>query len=68
MWLDESCAIVNKPLHESRPWDHGVVVLAIRRNQEFLPGLPQRTDTIEINDVLTLYGEEHAIKRLLHVS
>jgi K+/H+ antiporter YhaU regulatory subunit KhtT len=62
---DGSCSLVNKALRESRPWDHGVAVLAIRRNEEVLPGLPCATDIIQPNDIVTLYGEEHAIKRLL---
>lgn len=62
---DGTCSLINKSLGESRPWDHGVAVLAIRRNEEILPGLPKASDIIHANDVVTLYGEEHAIKRLL---
>lgn len=64
--VEDTCVIAGKSLRESRPWDHGVVVLAIRRNDEVLPGLPCPSDVIQLNDVVTLYGEEHAVKRLLH--
>ena len=62
---DSSCSLVNKSLRESRPWDHGVAVLAIRRNEEILTGLPSASDIVQPNDVVTLHGVEHAIKRLL---
>lgn len=63
--IETDCPIVNKSLQDSRPWDHGVIVLAIRRNDEFLPGIPNRTAFLYAGDVVTLYGEEHAISRLL---
>jgi TrkA-C domain len=64
--VEDWCPIANKALHDSRPKDYGVVVLAIRRNNEFLPGLPQPNDVILVGDVVTLYGEEHSIQRLFH--
>jgi len=63
--VEDSCPIANKSLGESRPWDHGVVILAIRRNDDFLPGIPNRAEFIYPNDVVTLYGEEHAITKLM---
>jgi len=63
--VEDSCPIANKSLVESRPWDHGVVILAIRRNDDFLLGIPNRAEFIYPNDVVTLYGEEHAITKLM---
>ena len=39
--------------------------LAIRRNEDFLPGISNRAEFIYPNDVVTLYGEEHAITKLM---
>jgi hypothetical protein len=57
--------IVNKTLRESRPWDHGVIVLAIKRNGETIAGLPGPTETLLTGDLLTVYGEEHRVKAML---
>lgn len=56
--------LVGKSLSESRPWDHGVVILAIKRNEQSLPGIPSRTDVIQVGDVLTAYGREQDLKRM----
>jgi hypothetical protein len=57
--------LVGKMLRESRPWDVGVVVLAIRREDNLLPGIPGPCDTIHAGDVLVLYGQEKDAKRLM---
>jgi hypothetical protein len=57
--------IVNKTLRESRPWDHGVIVLAIKRHGETIAGLPGPTETLLKGDLLTVYGEEHRVKAML---
>ena len=64
--VEADCAIAGQSLRDSRPWDHGVAVLAIRRNDEVMPGLPSASNIVHCGDVLTLYGEEHAIQRLLY--
>lgn len=56
---------VNKTLRESRPWDHGVVILAIKRDGTTIPGLPGPTETLRVGDLLTVYGEEHKVKAVL---
>lgn len=63
--LEPNSHLVGRSLKESRPWDHGVVVLAIRRGEQLLPGIPGPNDVLEPGDVLVLYGEEHSIKRLM---
>lgn len=57
--------LVGKMLRESRPWDTGVIVLAIRRDDVLLPGIPGPSDTIRAADVLVLYGQEKDTKRLM---
>jgi hypothetical protein len=57
--------VVNKTLRESRPWDHGVVILAIKRDGHTIPGLPGPTETLRVGDLLTVYGEEHKVKAVL---
>lgn len=63
--IEESNPLVGKMLRESRPWDVGVIVLAIRRGDNLLPGIPGPTDTIQAGDVLVLYGQENDAKRLM---
>ena len=57
--------VVNKTLRESRPWDHGVVILAIKREGQTIAGLPGPTERLAVGDLLTVYGEEHKVKDLL---
>lgn len=57
--------VVNKTLRESRPWDHGIVILAIKRDDETIPGLPGPTETLRVGDLLTVYGEEHKVRAVL---
>ena len=57
--------VVNKTLRESRPWDHGIVILAIKRDGETIPGLPGPTETLRVGDLLTVYGEEHKVRAVL---
>jgi len=56
---------VNRTLRESRPWDHGVIILAMKRNEETLPGIPGPDTTLLTGDVVTVYGQEESVKRLL---
>ncbi|MEQ1829920.1 MAG: TrkA C-terminal domain-containing protein [Pirellula sp.] len=64
--IEDNCPIVNQSLRVSRPWDHGVVILAIRRNEEFMPGIPSRDAMLIPNDIVTVYGEELAVQKLFH--
>jgi uncharacterized protein with PhoU and TrkA domain len=57
--------LAGKTLAESRPWDHGVIVLAIRRNEMFTAGLPGPADVIQVGDVLTSYGQEASLRALV---
>lgn len=56
--------IVNQSLSQSRPWDHGVVILAVKTDGKANEGLPSAATVLRVGDVVTVYGEEHHIKRL----
>lgn len=56
--------IVNQSLRQSRPWDHGVVILAVKTDGKANEGLPNAKTFLREGDVVTVYGEEHHIKRL----
>lgn len=60
----QSCVLAGRPLRESRPADGGIIVLgSVKESGEF-HGAPGPEDVIEIGDVITVYGEDAAIKRL----
>lgn len=56
--------VVNLTLSQSRPWDHGVVILAVKRDGRSNEGLPSAATTLLVGDVVTVYGEEEKIKHL----
>ena len=56
--------LAGRTLRESRPWDRGVVVLAIKRDGETQHGIPSRDDMIKAGDVLTAYGKETALQAM----
>lgn len=51
-------------LRDSRPWDHGVVILAIKRDGATIPGIPGRDDIVRAGDVVTAYGLESGLKAM----
>ncbi|MBE7496773.1 MAG: TrkA C-terminal domain-containing protein [Verrucomicrobiaceae bacterium] len=57
--------LAGKKLAESRPWDHGVIILAIRRAGDFTSGLPGPNDVIQAGDVLTSYGQEASLRAMV---
>lgn len=60
--------IVNQSLRQSRPWDHGVVILAVKTDGRPSVGIPNADTVIKAGDVITVYGEEHNIHKLLDVN
>ncbi|MCB1237570.1 MAG: TrkA C-terminal domain-containing protein [Verrucomicrobiae bacterium] len=60
----ESCALAGRRLRESRPADDGIIVLGISKASGEFRGAPGPEDVIEIGDVITVYGEDEAIKHL----
>jgi TrkA-C domain len=60
--------IVNQSLRQSRPWDHGVVILAVKSDGKPSTGIPNADTVLRTGDVITVYGEEHNIHKLLDVN
>jgi hypothetical protein len=56
--------LAGRTLRDSRPWDRGVVILAIKRDGETHPGIPSRDDLIKPGDVLTAYGKESHLQAM----
>lgn len=56
--------LAGRALRDSRPWDRGVVILAIRREGETCPGIPSREDLIRSGDVVTAYGKESDLQAM----
>jgi K+/H+ antiporter YhaU regulatory subunit KhtT len=55
---------VGKTLRETRPWDRGTIILAIKRNGQTIPGIPGPNEQLLVGDLVTVYGEESSIKGL----
>ena len=53
--------LAGRTLRDSRPWDRGVVILAIKRDDKTNPGIPNRDDRVEAGDVVTAYGKETSL-------
>ena len=56
--------LAGRTLRDARPWDRGVVILAIKRDGETHPGIPSRDDLIQPGDVLTAYGKESHLQAM----
>lgn len=63
--LTAETPIIGKSLRVSRPWDQHVVILSIKRNGVTLPGIPNREEVLLPGDVVTAYGEEVNLRKLL---
>lgn len=57
--------LAGRSLRDSRPWDRGVIILSIKRGEQFIPGLPGPGDLIEAGDVLTAYGKEQSLQSMI---
>jgi len=56
--------LAGRILRDSRPWDRGVVILAIKRDGQTQHGIPGRDDLIKPGDILTAYGKENALQAM----
>lgn len=63
--LPDTC-LVDKILKVSRPADWGVLIMAISRGGGVMPGLPGPRTVIQAGDVITAYGQEKDLKKILH--
>ena len=57
--------LAGRALRDSRPWDRGVVILFIKRDDEMVPGLPGPADIIQPGDVVTAYGKEQSLQAMV---
>ncbi len=57
--------LAGRALRDSRPWDRGVVILFIKRDDEMVPGLPGPADIIQVGDVVTAYGKEQSLQAMV---
>jgi len=56
--------LAGKKLSETRPSDMGVIVLGITGKDGVFHGVPGPSDRVEAGDVIIVYGDEEAIKKL----
>lgn len=62
--LAGSC-LAGRMLKQTRPAEWGVLIMAIARDGKVLPGIPGPRTVVEADDVVTAYGHEHDLKKLL---
>jgi hypothetical protein len=62
--LPQTC-LAGKMLKVSRPAEWGVLIMAIARNGEVISGIPGPRTVIETGDVVTAYGHEVDLKKLM---
>lgn len=60
----EGSLIAGKTLAATRPADQGIIVLGITNKEGVFHGVPGPNDRVEVGDVITVYGNEEAIKKL----
>lgn len=57
--------LAGRTLRDSRPWDRGVIILSIKRDDQLIPGLPGPSDKVLAGDVLTAYGKEQSLQAMV---
>lgn len=62
--IAEDHPFAGRPLGESRPADHGIIVLGITRPDGTFVGTPSRHEIVSPGDTLLIYGTEEHIKPL----
>lgn len=62
--ISEDHFLSGKELGESRPADHGIIVLGITKTDHNFIGAPDRHHIIEAGDSLLIYGHEKNLKKL----
>ena len=55
-----------KPLHESRPNDHGIVILGVTKADGSFVGTPNKCEVLRPGDTLMVYGSEEAVDKMAH--
>jgi hypothetical protein len=57
--------LAGRKLKDSRPADHGVLILAITREGKTVASVPSARTMVLAGDVVTVYGHENDLKKLL---
>lgn len=57
--------LAGRMLKETRPAEWGVLIMAIARGGEVMPGLPGPRTVVQTGDVVTAYGQDHDLKKIL---
>ncbi len=60
--------LAGKALYESRPNDHGIVILGVRRGDGEFVGAPGKDDVLSVGDTVMVYGSEESVDKLAHPS
>ncbi|MDG1357962.1 MAG: TrkA C-terminal domain-containing protein [Akkermansiaceae bacterium] len=55
-----------KPLYESRPNDHGIVILGVTKVDGSFVGTPGKEEVLKSGDTLMVYGSEEAVDKMAH--
>ena len=62
--LPDTC-LAGRMLKESRPAEWGVLIMAIAREGQVMAGIPGPRTVVQAGDVLTAYGQEDDLKKIL---
>ena len=62
--LPDSC-LAGHLLKETRPAEWGVLIMAIARDGNVMPGIPGPRTVVQAGDVVTAYGHEHDLKKIM---
>lgn len=66
--IEEGHPFSEKALKESRPNDHGLVILSIRRESGEFVGAPGKDDVIHAGDTVMVYGSEESVDKMVDPS
>lgn len=62
--IEKGHPLEGKALMESRPSDHGIVVLGIHRVEGEYIGAPGKDDVIQVSDTIMVYGSEESVDKM----
>lgn len=63
----EGHSFAGRHLRESRPSDHGIIVLGIQRHDGSFVGAPDKEARLEVGDVAMIYGSDEATERFSEI-
>ena len=58
------CRFAGQTLAETRPRDHGLLIVAIEREEQLIPS-PKGTDSVQVGDRLVVYAQLDQLPDLL---